>query len=46
MGHLIRFIFRTNYKYSKLDQALIFFAFIGVIMWLHITYHLITDGFN
>ena len=46
MGCLIRFVFRTNYRYSKLDQILIFLAFVGIIMWLHITYHLITDSFT
>jgi len=41
MGNILRFIFRTNNRYDKLDQFFIFLGFFGIIQWLLIFIFLI-----
>jgi len=37
-ANIIRFVFRTKYRYSKTDQFLIYFAIAVIINWFYILF--------
>lgn len=36
MGNLIRFMFKTNFRYSKTDQFFVILGILGMAEWLFI----------
>lgn len=36
MGSVIRFVFRTNYRYGKFEQFQIILCLFGIALWVYI----------